>query len=378
MRGLTLEGAVLSLDGVGLSDGGGGLDRTAGYTDSWNWQAPPAGRLTAAGGIEAVPTSGQWPVIAAVWLLAAWTAGTAPGWHAECVLGTAPSRDDQPWAQPPADLSDFPFPPGTADVLIALLQAGPRQPFEPSRPPAEVTAELAALLSSRIPATDPRGTTLLGHLAGLLTGRYTDLLRIDSPGVLDLIQRESRGRALHLTIAPAAEPPAVDLRTRLACLITLLSTQLWVNNNNPVTFRVWLGPRGDTGPATDVATDWWTRTREDEPDGPPELRAISVDELDSGLYTIVRSSLLDLFDDSWDGIDEWPPVPPGHLALDLYRDLLDLLLAHTAGPDGPPQLLCTGYLPQGTDLENDDDDYYGTVVFVGPTDVAVLDLDLNC
>lgn len=351
-------------------EGGAGLDLTAGYIDSWNPQPAPA--------LAGRPTSGQWPVIAAVWLLAAWTAGATPGWRGECVPGTAPSRDDQPWALPPADLDSFAFPPGTADVLISLLQPGPQRPYEPSRPPAEVTAELVALLTERIPVTDPRGTALLAHLAGLLTGRYTDLLRVASPEDLDLIQRDSGGRSLRLTIGPVTEPPpVVALRTRLSCLITLLSTQLWVNNNNPVTFRVWFGPRGDADPLA-AATDWWTRTREDEPDEPPQLRPISVDELDSGLYTIVRSSLLELFDGSWDGIEQWPHVPPGHLTLHLYRDLLDLLLTHTAGPDGPPQLLRTGYLPQGEDLENDDDDYYGTVVFVGPNDVAVLDLDLTC
>ena len=364
------------------------MDRTSGYTDSWLRQPSP---------LDGGATSSQWSVIAAVWLLAAWTGAGTPGWRSEVVAGTTAERNVQPWPQPPSDLADlatvggFDVAPDSAGVLLSLVEPGPNRPYEPTRPPEEVTAELRTLLADRIPVTDPRGTALLAYLAEQLTGPYTDLLRVFTGGddALHLIQRDSNGRTLRLTVAPApaTEPPPViaadgadaALRTRLACLITLLSDQLWVNNNNPVTFRAWLGPRGDADPLT-AATDWWTRTREDEPDEPPQLRPISAEDLDSGLYTIVRGSLLELFDGSWSGVEEWPHVPPGHLTRHLYRDLLDLLLTRTGGPDGPPHLLCAGYLPL-TEMDNDledEGDYYGTVVFVGPTDVAVLDLDLTC
>ncbi|MEV4515431.1 hypothetical protein AB0K00_41555 [Dactylosporangium sp. NPDC049525] len=365
------------------------MDRTAGYADSWHRQPVPPP-------LDGRATSAQAAVVAAVWLLADWTRDGTPGWRGECAIGTAPERTVQPWSQPPsptdvAAIGGFSVQPASASVLIGLVQPGVNRPYEATRPPAEVAAELIALLSDRIPVTDPRGHALVAHLAGLLTGPYTDLLRVSTGGdELHLILRDSDGRTLRLTVAPAptTEPPPVvaadgadaALRTRLACLITLLSTQLWVNNNNPVTFRVWAGPRGAADPLA-AATDWWTRTREDEPDEAPQLRPVTAEELDSGLYTIVRSSLLDLFDGSWSGIEEWPHVPPEHLTRHLYRDLLDLLLARTAGPDGPPQLLCAGYLPvngvDDDDLE-DEGDYFGTVVFVGPTDVAVLDLDLTC
>ncbi|MFC5003779.1 hypothetical protein ACFPIJ_38890 [Dactylosporangium cerinum] len=351
------------------------MDLTAGYTDGWRRQPSPLGGRA---------TSGQWSVIAALWLLAEWTRDATPGWRSEIVTGTAAERTTEPWPQPPASVGDFEVAPGTASVLLSLVQPGPNRPYEPNRPPAEATAEVLALLADRIPVTDPRGTVLLAYLAEQLTGPYVDLLRVSTGGDdLHLIQRDSSGRTLHLTVAaaPVTEPPPVlaadgadaALRTRLACLITLLSAHLWVNNNNPVTFRVWLGPRGDADPRT-AAADWWTRTREEEPDEPPQLRPVTVEDLDAGLYTIVRGSLLELFDGSWSGVEEWPQVPPGHLTRHLYRDLLDLLLARVGGA---PDLRCHGYLPV-EEIENDEDDYYGTVVFVGPSDVAVLDLDLTC
>ncbi|WP_327000054.1 hypothetical protein OHA72_33610 [Dactylosporangium sp. NBC_01737] len=361
------------------------MDRTAGYADSWHRQPVPPP-------LDRGSTSAESAIVAAVWLMADWTRDGTPGWRSECVIGTAPERNVQPWSQPPspsdvAAIGGFDAEPDSASVLTALVQPGPNRPYEHTRPPAEVAAELVTLLSDRIPATDPRGQALLAHLAELLTGPYTDLLRVWTGGdELHLVLRDSSGRTLRLTVAPAPAtepPPALGddgaLRTRLACVITLLSTQLWVNNNNPVTFRVWLGPREDADPSA-AAAGWWTRTREEPPDEAPELRPLTAEELDDGLYTIVRSSLLDLFDGSWSGVEEWPHVPPGHLTRHLYRDLLDLLLARTGGPDAPPQLLCTGYLPT-QDMDDDldsEDDYYGTVLFVGPAEVAVLDLDLTC
>jgi hypothetical protein len=365
----------------------GGLDRTAGFADSWHRQPVPPP-------LDAGATSAHSAIVAAVWLLADWTRDGTPGWRSECVFGSAPERAVHPWSQPPsppevAAMGRLAVEPGSSSVLLGLVQPGVNRPYAPTRPPEEVTAELVALLSERIPVTDPRGRALLAHLAELLTGPYTDLLRVwTGDDELHLIQRDSDGRTLRLTVAPApatAPPPVIAadgadaaLRTRLGCLITLLSAQLWVNNNNPVTFRVWLGPRGAADPLA-AAVDWWTRTREDEPGEAPQLRPVSAEELGSGLYTIVRGSLLELFDGSWSGVEEWPHVPPGHLTRHLYRDLLDLLLTRTGGPDGRPDLLCTGYLPvTDDDIEGDEDDFYGTVLFVGPTDVAVLDLDLTC
>ncbi|MFF5229506.1 hypothetical protein [Dactylosporangium sp. NPDC000521] len=364
--------------------------RTGSYTDSWHRQPLPP---PLDGGPW--PTSAQWAAITAVWLLAAWTGEATPGWRGEVVTGTAPGRDAEQWPQPPAlesiaAIGGFPTEPVAAEVLISLVQPAPGRPFDSARPEAEVAADVAALLASRIPATERRAAVLLEYLAGRLTGPYTDLLRVSTgDDDLHLLHRDpSRGRTLRLTVSPAAttEPPPVlaadgadgALRTRLACLLTLLSAELWVNNNNPVTFRVWIGPRDTADPVADAAS-WWTRTREEPPDEPPRLHPVTVEELDLGVYTIVRGSLIDLFDGSWDGVEEWPHVPQDHLTRHLYRDLLDLLLTRTAGPGTLPDVLYTGYLPvTGLPDDAEDDDFLGTVIFVGPTDVAVLDLDLNC
>ncbi|MDG6103833.1 hypothetical protein Daura_24060 [Dactylosporangium aurantiacum] len=363
------------------------MERTTAYGDSWHRQPPP---VSLGGGA----TSAQWPVFAAVWLLAAWTGGSgAPGWRSECVIGTARERGTQPWPEPPppaeiAAAGRFDAEPSAATVLISLVQPAERRPYEPTRPPGEVTAELVALLGEHVRVSDARGTALLAYLAEHLTGPYTDLLRVWTGGdELHLLQRDSSGRALRLSVGPApvTEPPVIAadgadaaLRTRLACLLTLLSAELWVNNNNPVTFRVWAGPRGSADPL-EAAAGWWTRTREEEPAEPPQLRPLTADELDQGMYTVVRGSLAELFDGSWSGIEEWPHVPPGHLTRYLYRDLLDLLLTRTAGADHLPQLFVTGYLPVTMPEDQaEDDDFTGTVVFVGPSDVAVLDVDLSC
>ncbi|MET7422694.1 hypothetical protein [Dactylosporangium sp. NPDC005555] len=363
------------------------MDRTVSYTQSWDRQPVPAplDRLPS-------PTGYQWAAVAAVWLLAEWTRDGTPGWRGECVTARAPERTAQQWREPPPGLAaicGLPAEPVDATVLLGLVQPAERQPYEPTRPQDEVTAELITLLGTLVPVTDRRGAALLAYLAGRLAGPYTDLLRVSTGGAdLHLVQRDSSGNVLRVTVAPApaTEPPPVlasdggdaALRTRIGSLITLLAAELWVNNNNPVKFRVWVGPR-DAADPIEAAARWWTSTREEEPEGPPQLRALTVEELDRGLYTVVRSSLLELFDGSWDGVEEWPHVPPDHVTRHLYRDLIDQLLARTTTPDGPPHLLAAGYLPiDGIDEEaGDEHDYAGTVLFVGPTDVAVLDIDLS-
>ncbi|MER7009408.1 hypothetical protein ABT297_41055 [Dactylosporangium sp. NPDC000555] len=368
------------------------MDRTTGYTDSWYRQPSPV-----PSGDRPAPTSQEWAVIAASWLLAVWAGDGAPGWRTEVVVGAAPERSDQHWPEPPAPaeiarLGGFPESgpgrPVAANVLTSQVQAAPGRPYEPTRPDDEATAEVLALLRERIPVTGPRGGSLLAHLADQLVGRHSDLLRVSTgEDDLHLLRRDTFGKTLRLTVAtaPAVEPPPVieadgadaALRTHLACLMTLLSGLLWVNNNNPVTFRAWIGPRGDGDPLA-VAADWWRRTREEEPEEVPELRTVSVDELSRGMEHVVSGSLLDLIDEDWEG--EWLEIPDDHIAGHLHRDLLDVLLARMTGPDGPPLIAYAGWLPlNGPDDEPAaEDDFNGTVVFVNGTEAAVLDIDLTC
>jgi hypothetical protein len=377
------------------------MDRTTSFTDSWPRQPPPE----ALG--DRSPAAKQWAAIAALWLLAAWTQGRTPGWRGEVVTGTGAGRAEQQWPAPPPlpELARIgrlpgagPGAPVDASVLLAHVQEGPGRPYEPTRPRAEVVAEVAGLLRERIPVAGGRGERLLTHLAGLLTGRSMDLLRVSTAGAdLHLLQRDFSSTVLRYTVAPAAavQPPPViasdgadaALRTRLACVMTLLSEQLWVNNNNPVTFRAWIGPRDGDDPV-DAAAGWWTRTRDEEPEEAPALRPVTIGELHAGLHNIVRGSLLfagyddedeDEDDEDWDG--SMPPVPSDHITVHLYQDLLGVLLARMTTGGVPPEILVTGYLP--LDWPEDDqvpveDDYNATVVLVGATEVAVLDLDLTC
>ncbi|HEY0698309.1 MAG TPA: hypothetical protein VGD43_10935 [Micromonospora sp.] len=376
------------------------MDRTTSYTDSWYRQPAPVPYSGPA------PTPDQWTLIAALWLLAAWTADGTPGWRTEFATGTTAERSEQQWRQPPplpeitrlgGFLESGAGRPVTASVLTGEFQPAPRQPYESTRPRDEVTAELRTELSQRIPVADPRGEQLLAHLAGELVGSFTDLLRVGTgddhlPSVatarddLHLVQRDYRGRTLRLTVAPAPtveQPPTIGadgaeaaLRTRLACLMTLLSDLLWVNNNNPVTFRAWIGERQHEDPLA-AATDWWRRTREEEPDELPKLHVVSVDELRRGMANVVRGSLLH---EDWEGDGEWPEIPSDHVAGPLSQDLIDVLLARMTGPDGgPPLIAYAGFLPLNwLDEPAAEDDFDGTVLFVGAAEVAVLDVDMTC
>jgi hypothetical protein len=367
----------------------------------WTTAYPDSGDQRPVGTVpdgRSEPTRLQWPVLAATWLLAEWTAGATPGWRSSYATGTAPDRHTRPWpVAPPLDELTGPggLPehgsgrPVDARMLTSLVQSGPGQPFQPDRPPPEANAELVDRLRERIPVPDERAGRLLAYLAGRLADEYHDLLLIDTGDAdLHLLQRGPSGETLRLTVAAAAtvEPApqladAVDpaLRARLACLCTLLSELLWVNNNNPVDFRVRIDPRPATDPATAAALAW-TGTDEASGSQPPRLSPITLDELRTGLRTIARGGLTELHDGY--GGDGWPELPPDHIVVHLCDDLIDLLAARTGGPAGQPLVYHTGDLPltwpdDGEEATGDPDPV-GAVMFVGDTEVAVLVIDLDC
>ncbi len=126
--------------------------------------------------------------------------------------------------------------------------------------------------------------------------------------------------------------------------------------------------------------------RADEPDEAgevPELRPLTVGELRAVLHHVARGGLTELFDTIGDD-GSWPELPDDHLASHLCRDLVDLLLAHATGGDGPPpQIVGAGYLPVSWPGDEDGaaaDDYddIGTVLILGSAGTAVLDIDLTC
>ncbi|MGI5242673.1 hypothetical protein [Dactylosporangium sp. CA-139066] len=302
------------------------MQRLTSYTESWN-RRPLPGPL----GAGPPPTVPQAAVISALWLLAAWSPATAPGWRASFALD-----DPSQW--------------GTAEPV----------------PDPDL------LLAGRLPAGDARSRSLQRYLASELDSKYVQLRRAPAPGDdLTLLLRDWKDRTLRLTLsaAPSVEPPPPD--SRLPCLMTLLSDQLWVNNNNPVTFRAFLADRD--GPVDPI--DWWTRTREDAPledDDEPEFAPIAPDDLRSALLNVARGGLTELGAD-WDGTGDYPAIPDDHIAAYLCHDLLDTLLDRVQ----PESLHGTGFLP--VDFADEDmEAEIGTVVLAGPREVAVLDIDVTC
>ncbi|MER7274435.1 hypothetical protein ABT369_08270 [Dactylosporangium sp. NPDC000244] len=294
------------------------MDRLTSYTDAYQPQPLP-GPLAAG----PRPTDPQAVVLAAVWLLAAWSPAAGPGWRADFAHA------------------------GTFD--------------------GDPVEDVAALLAEWIPAADDRGRALREFLAGELASRYVQLRR--EPGDdLVLLLHDWKDRTLRITIAaaPTVAPPPEG--SRIPCLLTLLSDQLWINNNDPVTFRVFLGePDAHAGPGA-----WWTATREEPDEEAPDFRAYSPDDIRTALLNVARGGLNDLGADR-DGDGDYPALPEDHIAAHLTHDLLDVLLERVR----PVAVHGTGYLPVDWD-EQDGDAEIGTVVLTGARSVAVLDVDVSC
>jgi hypothetical protein len=299
------------------------VERLTSYTDSWNRQPLP-GPL--AGGPP--PTDPQAAVVSALWLLAAWAPAATPGWLAGIELD-APAQWDA--AEPVPD-------------------AGP-------------------LLAERFSFTDVQSQTLQRYLTSELNSQYVHVRRVPGDD-LTLLMRDWRDRTTRLTLQAAAsvEPPPEG--SRLPCLMTLLSDLLWVNNNNPVTFRVHTGKREEAA----GAVSWWARTREDPPeDGDePRFAPITAGDVRAALLNVARGGLNDLGAD-WDGDGDYPALPEDHIAALLSHDLLDVLLERVR----PVELHGTGFLPVDWD-QQDEEPEVGVVVLAGEHEVAVLDIDVSC
>jgi hypothetical protein len=300
-----------------------GVEQTTSYTDPWNPQPSPADGLADA-------TVMQWPVIAAVWLLAAWEPYGMPGWRATIALD-----DDADWDA------------------------------------AEEVEDLEVLLRDAVPVTDARGGSLLDHLAGKLTGPYTELRRVPADD-LTLLLRDDAGGSLRLTIATAGAvqpPPSIPsdgpdgvLRTRLACVMTLLSDMLWVDDSNPVTFAASIRPADD----------------ERKPDPDLQWRPIDQHEAWQALENAARRGLDELSDEFFESTsDDWPPLPDDHIAAHLSRDLLDALVQHVHAT----RIITAGYWPtvwsDDEDAEEDTEETICSIVLEGFEATAILDIDFS-
>jgi hypothetical protein len=367
------------------------VDLTTAYTDAWYRQPDPVERMG-----DRRPTNEQWVLVAAVWLLAMWSPEQAPGWASTLVSGRTKSRQDQQWPEPPplpeiANASDLPQV-TDATVLTSRVSTGPGQPYEPARPDEEVAGELVTLVSELVAVRDQHGEALVRFLADHLAGPYSDVLRLiagaerpngpSRPDSLHLLHRGTLGSTLRVSLNPAPkiqQPPVIAsdgpdaaLRTRIACIMTLLSDLLWVNNNNPVTFRFRIGRLDQGGRDPIAAARTVEEHREDAEEG---FRPISATDLRAGLRNQVRMHLKELLDGEWSGIDEFPEMPADHLATFLIDDLIDLVLARM-GDDA--RIACAGFLPVTWPPDVEDYDLQATVMLVAGDEVAVLEVDLTC
>ena len=319
----------------------------------------------------------QWRVIAAVWLLAAWSPGGKPGWRSVAVPGKGPSRQDEQWEQPPppdelAALGGFDGRPVAATILTSHTHAGPGTPYE-SPPREETVARVSELVGRLVAVPDLRCRRLLDLLAELLAGRYDDLLLVDAgDDGLHLVQRDTWGNTLRLSLLPAPEvepPPTIEadgsdaaLRTRVACLVTLLSKLLWASNNEPVMVRLRIEPfTGDLAAAARRRMDLRNGDGYDDEE-PSRFRPLTEAALREAMRAVVVGGL-------WDD-----DVPPDHIAMVLATDLLDAVLDRMRGPDGRTlELAYTGFLP-GVDEDNDDEQ--GCVLIRNGQELAVLDIEV--
>lgn len=362
------------------------MELATAYNDAWHRQPDPADRP---GGRR--PSNPQWVLVSALWLLAAWAPEPAPGWASTVVLNKTAERRDEPWPVPPEQLAEIAELP---EVTGAVRYASTVSDDDLSTPPEE----LVSLIAGAAHVHDARRTSLVRYLANEAAGQYGDLLRLtttDDDPALHLLHRDYYGTTARITLAPeptVRQPPVIAddgadgaLRTRISCLATLLSDLLMVNNNNSVDFRFRIGTLPDDGTRDGerlaAATRWWSATREDAEEYADEevtFRPITFTELRASLHTDARLSLVELWDGSWDGIEEMPEIPAGHVVTHLVDDLVDVIESRLGGA----HVVVNGYLPTGWPPEDptdeEDDGGYTYVLFIHGNEVGVLDIDRGC
>ncbi|MET7365626.1 hypothetical protein ABZS61_07295 [Streptomyces sp. NPDC005566] len=357
------------------------MELATAFNDAWHQQPDPADRPDGRR-----PSNPQWVLVSTLWLLAAWTPESTPGWASTLVLNNSGDRRE-PWPPPPeqlAAIAKLPEVTGAVPCADVLLANGPST--EPE--------ELVSLITAAAHVHDARRTSLVRYFAA---GQEGDLLRLtttDDDPALHLLHRDYSGTA-RITLAPAPtvqQPPVIAddaadgaIRTRISCLATLLSDLLMVNNNNSVDFRFRIAtlPESDTedDDRLAAATRWWSANREDAEEYADEeatFHPITFTELRASLHNDARLSLVDIWDGSWSGIDEMPEIPAGHIVTHLVDDLVDVIEGRLDGA----LVAVNGYVPTGwppaEPTDEDDDAEYTYVLFARGNEVGVLDIDRSC
>ncbi|KAK1182886.1 hypothetical protein B7755_034980 [Streptomyces sp. NBS 14/10] len=345
------------------------------------------------------------PLEAVEHLFALWL----PHWRLALVGGEAPPSYEEEWtaAPSPAEVSDYGAFPATFDGPdgqrhpVAVERFDIEDPDETSSGPLHASWGLPdegaehtfAFISEFLTdgTESGRGRALAGYLAGYLAADGTDLLRImvaaepDGPALddeLHLLVR-SHDRTTRLALADAATAPDANdtPEYRIACVTSLLSEFLQINNTDAVTFEVTFGTHdvdlNVADPDAAFRAGWagdedWLIAEEDD------------DETDDVLWPLDAASLKAALTESeqnmvaaaraqtlvWEFDSTTPEIPGDELVSWLARDLLETVLTKITGAPGtPPTLAYAKNLPLESVLSGEGD---SCLLLVGAQRTALI------
>ncbi|MFI1331746.1 hypothetical protein ACH4U7_16700 [Streptomyces sp. NPDC020845] len=340
------------------------------------------------------------PLEAVEHLFALWL----PRWRLALVGGEAPPSYEEEWtaAPSPAEVSDYGAFPSTFDGPdgqrhpVAVERFDIEDPDETSSGPlhaswglpdegAEHTFAFISEFLTEAAESDPdgpdrRGRALAGYLAGHLAADGTDLLRItvaaepDGPALDDelhlLVRSHDRTTRLALTDAKAAPatPDANDTpEYRIACVTSLLSEFLQINNTDAVTFEVTFGTHdvdlNVADPDAAFRAGWaededWLIAEEGDDETDDVLWALDAASLKAALTESERNMVAAARAQTlvWEFDSTTPEIPGDELVSWLARDLLETILTKITGTPGtPPTLAYAKNLPLESVLSGEGD-----------------------
>ncbi|MFD8328665.1 hypothetical protein [Streptomyces lydicus] len=316
------------------------------------------------------------PIEAIEHLFALWL----PRWRLAVVGGEAPASYEEEWtaAPPLAEVSDYGMFPSTFAGLdgrrypVAVERFDIEDPDETSDGPLHASwglpdegaeqpfAFLVEALESGPDDLDRRGRALAGYLAGSLAADGTDLLRITvaaQPGGLALDDElhllvRSGKTTTRLALAPMPVTSAANdgSEYRIACMTTLLSEFLRINNVDAVTFDVTFGTHDiDLNVADSDAAfraGWagdghWLIAEEGDDETDDVLWALDAASLKTALTQSEQSMVAMARAQTliWESDSTTPEIPGDELVSWLARELLATIVTETTGASGIPPVL---------------------------------------
>ncbi|MEU5023914.1 hypothetical protein [Streptomyces milbemycinicus] len=259
---------------------------------------------------------------------------------------------------------------------------------------AFISEFLAEATESGPDSLDRRGRALAGYLAGHLAADGTDLLRItvaaepDGPALDDelhlLVRSHDRTTRLALADAKAtpATPDANDTpEYRIACVTSLLSEFLQINNTDAVTFEVTFGTHdvdlNVADPDAAFRAGWagdedWLIAEEDDDETDDVLWVLDAATLKAALTESERNMVAAARAQTlvWEFDSTTPEIPGDELVSWLARDLVETILTEITGAPGtPPTLAYAKNLPLESVLSGEGD---SCLLLVGARRIALI------